>query len=85
MTVYKLYTERRNLKWMCDMISEYFREFTVYKTLGHWQGKPEKSVCIEIITDNSLAEHWLAVIRLKIEGYNQQDEVLIIKSEVEII
>jgi len=85
MKVYKLYTERKNLKWICGMISEYFDGFTVYKTLGYWRGKPEKSVCIEIITDQMLAEYWLEVIRKKIEGYNWQDEVLITKSEVEVL
>jgi len=82
---YKIYTERKNMRWLTTMISEYFGGFTVLKALGYWQGKPEKSVCIEIITDDPLAEYRLHQIRLKIEGYNVQDEVLITKSEVEKI
>jgi len=70
---------------MCGMISEYFGGFTAYKTLGYWNAKPEKSVVIEIITDNSLAELYLEKIQKKIEGYNQQDSVLITKNEVEAI
>ena len=70
---------------MTRMISEYFGGSTVYKTLGYWNAKTEKSVVIEIITSARLAERWLWEIRLKIKGYNKQEAVLITKSEVEAI
>lgn len=82
---YRIYTERKNLKWMCEMISEYFGGFTIYRTAGYWNAKAEKSVCIEIVTDDSLAERWLSEIRAKIEAYNRQEYVLICKSDVEVI
>ena len=85
MLQYRIYTERKKLRWMCEMISDYFGGFTMYKTLGYWDAKAERSVCIEIITDKSLAEFYLNQIRLKIMGVNQQESVLITKSEVEVI
>ena len=86
MICYKLYTECKNVKWLCREISEVFGGFTVYKTTGFWQGKREKSVCIEVMTNEGHAEHWFTnVLRFKIMGYNKQDCVLITKSEVEVI
>ena len=84
---YRIYTQRKNLKWMATMISEYFGGFTVYKTAGHWNAKAEKSVVIEIIIgDNQiLAPRWILEIRKKIEAYNEQECVLITKSEVTVI
>jgi len=82
---YKIYTERKNLHWMCDMISEYFSGFTVYKTLGYWRGKPERSVMVEIITSEITARHKVGQIVLKIRGYNKQDSVLITETEVKLI
>ena len=86
MKVYRLYTERRNVKWICQEISEVFGGFTIYKTIGFWQGKRENSMCIEVMTNERHAEHWFKhVLRLKIMGYCKQDYVLITKSEVEVI
>ena len=84
MKCYRIYTERKNLRWMCGMISEYFGGFTVYKTLGYWNAKPEKSVVIEIITDEKLAYHKIGLIVLKIKGYNSQDAVIIAKTETDV-
>ena len=82
---YNIYTERKKLRWICEMVSDYFGGFTVYKTRGYWNAKAERGVCIEIVTDNPLAKFYLKQIRLKIMGVNQQDSVLITKSEVEVM
>ena len=87
MRCYKIYTERKNLCWMCRMVSEYFGGFTIYRTAGYWNAKAEKSVVIEIIIgDNQiLAPRWILEIRKKIEAYNEQECVLITRQEVEVI
>ena len=86
MRIYRVYTQRKNLKWLCEIISEVWGGFTVYKTIGFWQGKREKSVCIEVMTNEGHAENWFTDgLRFKIMGYNKQDYVLITKSEVEVI
>lgn len=83
MKVYRIYTEQKNLKWICQVVSEKFPGFTVYKTVGYWQGKPEKSVMIEIIAGNmDGAEYYIRQLCLKIKGYNCQAEVLYTKQEL---
>ena len=82
MKCYRIYTERKNLRWVCNMISEYFGGFTIYKTRGYWNAKPEKSVIIEIITDEIAARYKIGQIVLKIRGYNKQDAVLVVESTV---
>ena len=85
MKCYKIYTEKLNTEWLKDIIAENFSGFTFYYTSGHYKRVEEKSVVIEIITDNPAAEYYLQLIALKIKGYNAQNEVLIIKSEVEVL
>jgi len=69
---------------MTRMVSEYFGGFTVYKTLGYWNANSEKSVVIEIITDETLAYYKIGMIVLKIKGYNSQNAVIVTTSEIEV-
>lgn len=85
MICYKIYTERKNIEWLKDIVAENFSGFTLYHTVGHWKRIEELSVTIEIITDNPAAEHYLQLIALKIKGYNKQESVLITKSELEVL
>lgn len=64
------------------MISEYFGGFTIYRTAGYWNAKAEKSVVIEIITDETAAEYKIRQIALKIRGFNKQDAVMVTLNEV---
>ena len=85
MLKYNIYTEQKNIEWLKSIVAENFPGFTVYYTDGCWERMDEKSVMIEIITDNPAAEHWLQLIALKIKGYNRQDSVLITKSNLEVL
>ena len=85
MKCYRLYTEECNIEWLKTVIAEKFASFTIYHVTGHFERVEEQSIVVEIITDNPAAEHYLQLLALKIKGYNRQDEVLITKSEVEII
>lgn len=83
MKCYRLYTERKNMKWMAGMVSEYFGGFTIYKTIGYWNAKAEKAVVIEIITNETVVtRRKISQIVLKIRGYNQQESVLVIETDV---
>ena len=84
MKIYRIYTERKNLKWMCTMISEYFGGFTIYRTAGYWNAKAEKSVVIEIITDDIMARHKIRQIAMKIKGYNDQDAVIKTETGIDV-
>lgn len=48
MRLYRLLTERKNVKTIIDFVNQEFGGFTVYETTGYWQGKKEKALCIEI-------------------------------------
>ena len=79
---YRIYTERKNTKWICKIVSEKFAGFTVYQTIGYWQGKREHSLCIEIISENAGTEHYIRQICLKIKGYNRQESVMYTKTQI---
>lgn len=79
----RIFTERKNVKAVKDFVSEEFQGFTIFKTTGYWQGKAEKSLCIEI---DLLEVHGIALTVLqgkvkkicqKIKGYNRQECVLV--------
>jgi hypothetical protein len=82
---YRIYTERKNLKWLCKIVAEKFPGFTVYKTIGFYNEVKERAVCIEIITGNVSDEHYIKQIALKIKGVNKQESVFITRNEIEVI
>jgi hypothetical protein len=89
--IIRISTERKNIRWLCELIGEFYPCFTIYKTIGFWRGKREKSVVLEIDTvdfnhtQNLLLDLNIKIICRKICGYNRQDCVLVQKIESETI
>lgn len=88
--IVRIITERKNIKWLCSLIGEFFPGFTVYKAIGYWQGRREKSIVFEIdMLDNNtlLLDVNIKLIVRKICGYNRQEYVLVqhVKSESVIL
>ncbi len=85
--IIKITTQRKNVRFLYDLISKHFLGFTTYKTVAFWQGRQEKSIVFEIDTltpDVSGATNIkLRRIVKSICGYNKQHAVLIqtIKAE----
>ncbi|KKL74174.1 hypothetical protein LCGC14_2067550 [marine sediment metagenome] len=80
----RIITERKNVRWVCGLMGEFFPSFTVYKATGFWMGKREKSLVIEIdLFDNSdhLFDANIKMIVKKICGFNRQQSVLVQKIE----
>jgi len=77
MTLYRLHTQNKRKKWICQLVSEYFAGFSVIEQTGYWNGKPEKSLCIEIATDNVAAAVHIKKICKAICGLNKQECVLV--------
>jgi len=71
--LYRIFTERKNVKFITQLISEHYQGFTIFNTIGYWQGKHEKSLCIEIMSNNPADRHKLTKICKSINGYNKQD------------
>ena len=82
MRMYRLYTERRRKAWLIRLVAEHFDSFTVFDTVGVWNGTQEKSVCIEVVTSDSATAYKLNRISRAICGLNQQGCVLIIEHDV---
>lgn len=78
MKLYRLFTERKNVKTIIDFIRQEFSGFTVYETVGYWHGKKERGLCIEIVTE-PLADIPVRINRLckYICSYNKQECVLV--------
>jgi hypothetical protein len=83
--LYRLFTERKNVNTILRFVGQEFGGFTFYETVGYWQGKKERSLCIEIAVDKVTAD-----IPLKISGicrticsYNDQNCVLVQVIDVE--
>jgi hypothetical protein len=89
--IVRISTERKRVKWLCGLISEFFDGFTVYKTTGYWQGVREKSIVFEIdtlgfsSTQTLLLDANIKMICRKICGYNRQDAVLVQRIESETV
>lgn len=82
--IVRITTERKNVKWMSRLISQFYSGFTIYNTTGYWYGVREKSIVFEIDTmDDKLITLDLNIkmIVKKICGYNQQQCVLVQKIE----
>lgn len=79
--LYRIFTERKNVKFIGQLVSEHYKGFTMFKTTGFWDGKQEKSLCIEIMSDSPADKIKMELITRKINGYNKQDCCLVQKIE----
>lgn len=82
MRLFRIYTERKHKAWLIRLVAEHFDGFTVFDTVGVWQHKQEKSVCIEIVTSDSAVGYKLNRISRAICGLNKQECVLIVRYDV---
>ena len=81
MKTYRIYTENKRKRFLLRLFSESFPGFTVYKATGFWQGKQEKTLVFEIITNDLSADCKLSKMCKQICGYNSQNEILISVSD----
>lgn len=82
MIVYRIYTERKNVTGIKDILDDGFDGYTLIRATGVWEGETESSLIIEIIkeknhdVDVEAAAHRIAIL-------NNQDAVLITQAVVE--
>lgn len=91
MTLYRLHTQNKRKKWICELVSQYFAGFSVVEQTGYWNGKPEKSLCIEIVIGDNFQQFSTAAVSVHIKrickaicGLNKQECVLVQKIECEV-
>ncbi len=74
--MFRIYTEDKNLGAILGIVGSYFEGFTVYKTLGVWQGKKESSLVIEIV-ENKIWSHKVKEAAQRIKKHNKQKAILV--------
>lgn len=82
--LYRIHTENKHKKFIEQLVSEHFAGFSIYTQIGYWQGKREKSLCIEITVDSPAAVFKIERICKAICGYNKQECVLVQAIPVEM-
>lgn len=77
--LYRIFTERKNVKFIRQLVFEHYEGFTVFNSVGYWQGKKERSLCIEIISDLPAAadKTKIELITRRINEHNKQDCCLV--------
>ena len=51
-TIFRLYTEYKNISGITKLADSDFESYTMYRANGRWQGIGEKSLIIEIIAQD---------------------------------
>lgn len=74
MKLHRIFTENKNKPDILKLTSKLFDGFTAFNATGYWKGNPEKSLCLEIITDQSSKVDLLAG---RIKRANDQESVLV--------
>jgi hypothetical protein len=85
MKIYRLLTERKNVSTILRFVGQEFGGFTIYETVGYWQGRKERSLCIEIAIGKETADipYKISCICRTICSYNDQTCVLVQVLDVE--
>ena len=86
--LYRIQTEDINRDSIIAIIVQNFESFTIIPAIGYWQGKPENSIIIEIMTDSKWHgtesdEHKVFQIADRIRRWHNQECVLISTIESE--
>lgn len=81
---YRLMTEDKNRKWLIKLIGRFFDGFTIIRTLGYWQGIPEKSLIIEIDANGQGGYPDLRIENIvdEIKSHNKQEAVLVYRMDL---
>jgi hypothetical protein len=83
MTKIRLYTERKHMCRLRELVSDTFDCFTVINADGCWKRKKEKSVIFEIVLEPyPIMERHINDLCKKICALNRQEFVLVTYDEV---
>ena len=81
MVAYRIYTERKNIGGIKEILDDGFDGYTLIDTVGVWEGETESSLIIEIIGEENQAYDIRTVAQV-IGRLNCQDAVLITQAVV---
>lgn len=76
--LYRLFTENKNHDIITKLANKYYEGYTLMQVSGYWQGKPEKSLLLEVVAKQSELEiDKFEHLAKQIKKENKQDAVLI--------
>jgi hypothetical protein len=75
-TIYRIYTEKKNLRAILRLAGKRFESFTLQPTAGYYKGKSEESIVIEIV---GARERTVNALASAIRRMNGQKSVLVLK------
>ena len=74
--LYRIYTERKRVKAIKEIVSRQYDGFTLTGATGYWKNTREKSLIIEVVTEgNELPT--IRAIAERIKSLNNQEAVLV--------
>ena len=79
--LYRILTENKKREWIEKLVSEKFNAYTIYETIGHWNGKAESTLIIEIDSLDDVADIQVRRLATDIKFTNGQEAILIQRIE----
>jgi len=84
MKLYKICTENKNYEAILDRLDSQFPDgYTIINANGAWQGKREKSLIIEVVSDAPSIESDIGKLCYWLKKYNEQEAILVQVIEIE--
>ena len=81
MICYRIYTERKNVTGIKEILDDQFDGYTLISAAGVWEGETESSLIIEIVGEEN-RNYDIRTVAESIAVLNQQDAVLITTANI---
>jgi len=75
--LFRIYTEDKNRALVEGIMADQFDNFTVIEAAGYYNGTKEKSLILEVISEDPLARYTVNYVARAIRDANQQECVLV--------
>jgi len=84
MKLHRICTENKNYEAILDRLDMQFPGgYTIINANGAWQGKREKSLIIEVVSDAPSIESDIGKLAYWLKKYNEQETVLVQVIEID--
>ena len=81
MRQYRIYTEDKGDKIVEKIACDNFDGFTILHGTGYWKGHVEKSIIVEVISEQNIL-HQVKICAQEIKRVNKQESVLVTETKV---
>ncbi len=70
-------THELEADWACEIIAKMFEDFSVYEIVGYWKGSREKTLKVEIVSDETGSDTKIIEISKILAKELQQDAIMV--------